>query len=390
MHPKAISRTGLALLGAALLAACGGGGGGGGSAPAPTPPPQPPPPPSPPADPLGAVGTVREEQLRLFRALANDVLGPDYQAFADASRDLSTAMDSYCDAPDTNDLEPVRERWVSAMDAWQRLQFLRDGPVEEDNRRLRVQWYWDRKDALLRGVNELLGGSADITEARVRSSNVGVQGLPALEYLLYADAVPLAEAASHPRRCQLATAIAANLRTLAGEISEPWAADGAMREDFANASGRYTDGNAVLVVILEALNVQSETIADDKIRKPVAQGNVDTLESPWARRSKDNVVTNLAAFRAVFDDDAENVYRLRDYLRRAHDGETIGNEIASAFDDADERLTAFEAGFEDVIRGEAVGDIDAVGAVFQRLERLAREAANVANVNLGFNNEDGD
>lgn len=388
MHPKAILRTSLALVGAALLAACGGGGGsGGGSTPAPAPPPPPPPPP---ADPLGAVGTVQEEQLRLFRTLADDVLGPDYQTFAAASSDLSTTMDSYCDAPDTFDLDTVRERWVGAMDAWQRLQFLRDGPVEEDNRRLRVQWYWDRKDALLRGVEELLGGSGDITEARVRSSNVGVQGLPALEYLLYADEAPLAEAAAHPRRCQLATAIAANLRTLASEIGEPWAADGAVREDFANASGRYTDGNAVLVVILEALNVQSETIADDKIRKPVAQGNVETLESPWARRSKDNVITNLAAFRAVFDDDAEDVYRLRDYLRRAHDGETVGDEIASAFDDAEQRLAALDASFEDVVGGLASGDIDGIGAVFQRLERLAREAANAAEVNLGFNNEDGD
>lgn len=387
MYPKALSRTLLALLGAALLAACGGGGGGGGSTPAPAPPPPPPPPP---ADPLGAVGTVEEEQLRLFRTLADDVLGPDYQTFATASRDLSTAMDRYCDAPDTNDLDTVRERWASTMDAWQRLQFLRDGPVEEDNRRLRVQWYWDRKDALLRGVDELLGGSGDITEARVRSSNVGAQGLPALEYLLYADAVPLAEAATHPRRCQLAMAIAANLRTLASEIAEPWAEEGAMRQDFANASGRYTDGNAVLVVILEALNVQSETIADDKIRKPVAQGNVDTLESPWARRSKENVITNLGAFRAVFDNDAEDVYRLRDYLRRAHDGEAVGDEIASAFDDAEERLAALDASFEDVVSGRASGDVDGIGAVFQRLERLAREAANAANVNLGFNNEDGD
>lgn len=387
MHLKATSRTSLALVGAALLAACGGGGGsGGGSTPAPAPPPPPPPP----TDPLGAVGTVREEQLRLYRALADDVLGPDYQAFAAASSDLSTAMDGYCDAPDTSDLDVVRERWASAMDAWQRLQFLRDGPVEEDNRRLRVQWYWDRKDALLRGVAELLDGSGDITEARVRDSNVGVQGLPALEYLLYADEVPVAEAASHPRRCQLGTAIAANLRTLAREIGEPWAADGAMREDFAGASGRYTDGNAVLVVILEALNVQSETIADDKIRKPVAQGNVETLESPWSRRSKENVITNLAAFRAVFDDDAEDVYRLRDYLRRAHDGEAVGNEIASAFDDAEQRLAALDASFEDVVGGEASGDIDGIGAVFQRLERLSREAANAANVNLGFNNEDGD
>ena len=336
------------------------------------------------------IGTVVEEQLRLFKALADDVLGPNHEAFIAAAGDLSTAMDAYCAAPASEDLAAAREAWVDAMDAWQHLQFLRDGPVAEDNRRLRVQWYWDRKDAMRRGVNDLLEGTGAITEARVRSSNVGAQGLPALEYLLYANEVPLAAAASHPRRCELAVAIAANLHTLAREVGEPWAADGAMRKDFATASGRYVDGDAVLVVILEAINVQSETIADDKIRKPVAQSNADTLESPWARRSKENVVTNLAAFRAVFDDDSSTVYRLRDYLVRAHNAEAVGDAVSAAFDETDDSLAALDAGFEDIINGAASGNIDAVGAVFQRLERLAREAATEAGVNLGFNNEDGD
>ena len=376
-----------ALAAATLVAACGGGGGGGGSTDSA---PSPPPPPPKPTDPLGEVGTVAEEQLRLFKTLAEDVLGPDHEAFINATRDLSTAMDDYCAAPGSAGLEAVRERWVGAMDAWQRLQFFRDGPVEEDNRRLRAQWYWDRKDATVRGVDELLAGSGAITEAVVRSSNVGAQGLPALEYLLYADAVPVAVAASHPRRCELAVAIAANLRTLAREIGEPWAADGAMREDFVTASGRYVDGDDVLVVILEALNVQSETIADDKIRKPAAQGNADILESSWSGRSKENVVTNLAAFRAVFDAEESTVYRLRDYLARAHEADAIGDEMSAAFDEADDRLAALDASFKDIINGAASGNIDAVGAVFQRLERLVRQAANEAGVNLGFNNEDGD
>ena len=386
MHCERKTRILAALTAVALVTACGGGGGGGGSTDAP-PPPSPPPQPT---DPLGKVGTVAEEQLRLFKALAEDVLGPDHEAFIDAARALSAAMDAYCAAPGSAGLETARERWADAMDAWQRLQFFRDGPVEEDNRRLRVQWYWDRKDATVRGVDELLAGSGAITEAVVRSSNVGAQGLPALEYLLHADAVPVAAAASHPRRCELAVAIAANLRTLAREIGEPWAADGAMREDFVTASGRYVDGDDVLVVILEALNVQSETIADDKIRKPAAQGNADILESSWSGRSKENVVTNLAAFRAVFDAEERTVYRLRDYLARAHEADAIGDEISAAFDEADDRLAALDASFKDIINGAASGNIDAVGAVFQRLERLVRQAANEAGVNLGFNNEDGD
>lgn len=366
--------------------ACGGGGGGGGGA-AP-PPPTPSPPPTRSADPLGAVGSVREERLKLFNALGKDVFGPYYGAFTTTTAALADSVDGYCDAPN-GEIDEVVADWRAAMVAWQHVQYLRVGPVEEDNRRFRVQLFPDANEAVRRGVDGLLGGTQAITEEVVQSSSVGAQGLPALEYLLYMDSASLTGAADAPRRCELAAAIAANLRTIARQIGDPWAAGGRMRADFARASGFFTDDDDALVAVLEAIAVQAEFIADRKLGDPWLQTNVEGLESHLAKHSKQNVQANTTALGALLDDEADDVYRVRDYLRRAHDADSIGGQLADALDDAQTALDE-TAAFEDVLSGTAAGDMAGLRAAFQRMANLAVDAAVAADVELGFNNQDGD
>ena len=337
-----------------------------------------------------AAGSVDEERSLLFAAVAADLLTPHHAAFIDATEALAVATDGYCAASAAGDVDAVATRWAAAMDAWQCLQFLRAGPVERNNRRFRIQLYPDPNEAVQRNVATLLDGDVEITEARVRNSPVGAQGLPALEYLLFDDAVRLADAAEAPRRCDLARSVAANLLTMAGEIGEPWADGGTVRRGFEGASEPFTGSDDVLVAILEAIAVQAEFIANTKIANQRAQGNVGGLESSFARRSKENVVANASALQALVDDDSESTYRLRDYLRRAHDADQIGADLAAALAEAVERLAALDGSFEDIVGGAAAGDLEGLEAVFQRISRLGEDAAVATDVLLGFNDQDGD
>lgn len=337
-----------------------------------------------------AAGSVDEERSLLFAAVAADLLAPSHAAFIDATEALAVATDGYCAAPADGDVAVVGEHWAAAMNAWQCVQFLRAGPVEQNNRRFRIQLYPDPNEAVQRNVAALLDGDVEITEARVRNSPVGAQGLPALEYLLFGDDMRLAEAAETPRRCDLARAVAANLRTMAGEIGEPWAEGGTVRRGFEDASEPFTDSDDVLAAILEAIAVQAEFIANTKIANPRAQRNVGGLESSFARRSKENVVANANALQALVDDDVEDTYRLRDYLRRAHNADQIGADLAAALTEAVERLATLDGGFEDIVGGAAAGDLEGLEELFQRISRLGEDAAVAADVLLGFNDQDGD
>ncbi|MEL7449458.1 MAG: imelysin family protein [Pseudomonadota bacterium] len=372
------------LVGTLALAACGGGGGGG-DAPAPA---SPAPTPNPPVsnDPLGPVGTLSDEQDRLFVSVGMDVIQPGYESFKTGASDLEAAATAYCADPAAGDLAAVQDAWRAAMLAWQSVSVVRFGPVEEDNRRLRIQFFPDANDAVPNNVDQLLNGTGALDVASVAVSPVGAQGLPALEYLLFAvggfDTVP--------RRCELAVAIAGNLVALATELDDAWALDGQLLADFMGATGVYMDRQEVLTLILESVALEAEFVADEKITTPIAVG-APGAESARSEHSLENLIANIAALRAVLDNGTEDTdYGLRDYLSRAHAAESISDQLDGELSTAETGLAAIDASLEDILLGTASGDIDSVRVAMQDLADLFIDSAVAADVSLGFNNQDGD
>ena len=275
------------------------------------------------------------------------------------------------------------------MTAWQRVQHLRTGPVEEDNRRLRIQFFPDGNRAAQRNLAGLLYGTAAITEEVVRNTAAGAQGFPALERLIFGSKT----LRPGSRRCQAAVAIAANLRTMADEIAAPWQSDGALLQAFEGGDDPFLDRNDVLTAILESIAVQGEFIADEKIRRAMRAEDASRLESPLAAHSKENVAANLGALAELIDDEQAGAYRLRHYLLRVHDERPIGDQLAIAATQAQERIASLTAGFETAAVQQASADRERLQGLFddfQRLSTLAEDAAVAAGVNLGFNSQDGD
>jgi hypothetical protein len=369
---------------ALMLAGCGGGGGGSAA----TPPPVVTPAPAVTTDPLGVVGSTQVEQLRLFREIAEEVLSPLHQAFMATSGTLAMSIEGYCAGPSNANLETARSDWRLTMLAWQRIQFIQAGPVEEANRRSRIQFYPDLNSAVENNTNALLASSGSLAEALVANSAVGAQGLPALEYLLFE--LDLGDAIEGPRRCEAANAIVDNLATMAGELAAGWTSGSSFYSDFINGNGVFTDGDDVLVVILEALAIQGEKIADRKISDAIVAGSVDALESFRSETSLENIRVNLEVFSQMFDTGEDNVYRLRDYLERAHDADEVGVQVRAEIDRANSGVGALNATLEGIVAGQATGDIETIRQACQQIATLMVDAAVAANVNLGFNNQDGD
>lgn len=347
------------------------------------------PPPLPEArPPLPAIGTVEEEQSRFFKAVGEELIAPGYASFATTTQALATAASDYCGSTGNADDAPLRAAWQCAMTAWQRAQHFRTGPVEQDNRRLRIQFYPDGNRAVVRNLDALLDGTETITEALVRNTAAGAQGFPALERLIFADAL-----SPGSRRCEAAVAIAANLRTMAEEIATPWQAGGALLPAFENGTDPFLDRNDALVAVLEAIAVQGEFVADQKIRRALRTEDASLLESPFAGHSKENIAANVDALAALVHDDQAGAYRLRHYLLRAHDERDVGDQLAAAAAQAQARIAAVAGSFETAVGQPSSADGERLQGLFedfQRLSALAEEAAIAAGVNLGFNSEDGD
>ena len=378
-----------AALACALIVATCGGGGRGSSSPPPAPPAAPPPPPPEPTDPLGEVGTVEEERVRLFETLGEDVFAVGYAGLRTAADELEGAVGAYCDAP-SSDQDDVEDAWRQAMAAWQEVQLLAVGPVEEANRRFRLQFFPDNNEAVERGVDSALAGDGPLTEAGISEESVGVQGLPAIEYLLFAIG-GWDDEVDGPRRCELAVAVTANITTITAEIAEPWQSGGAFVDEFSNFRGTYFDDSEdVLTAVFEAATHHAEFVADRKLRDAVMDSNPDILESHYAENSAANIESNLVALRALFDTGEDDEYRLRDYLERAVGGEDASEQIADQLDLIDDVLAAFDGSLEEVIVGQASGDAEQLRATIRHLADLFLDAALSAGVDIGFNNQDGD
>ena len=122
-----------AIVGAALIAlSCGGGVGGGEQATLPT--------------------TQEGRLTRLLEDLAWAVVVPQYQAMTASFADLDGATAAFCDAPAAQTLETTRAAWRRAIETWVAASMFQQGPIGDDNRGLRIEFWPDANNNVARAV----------------------------------------------------------------------------------------------------------------------------------------------------------------------------------------------------------------------------------------------
>ena len=153
----------------------------------------------------------------LARRLADEVVGVAYRDFAAAARRNAAAWASECGAAKPS-RDGLAAHHLAVARAWWRVEPVRFGPVAEDFRAERIDFWPERRNATARGLAELLDPAApEPTADTLRSGSAAVQGLPAEERLLFDGHGGLGR-----RDCAVGRAISANLAAMAGDIEEGW------------------------------------------------------------------------------------------------------------------------------------------------------------------------
>lgn len=247
-----------------------------------------------------------EAYAKVNAALVEHHVMPRYQHLVAATVDLSEASEGLCSDRDTTDLDAVRTRYHETMDAWMGVQHLRFGPVELFMRSFRLYFWPESQDKVAEAVRKLLAEdeAGRFAPDRFRNTSVAVQGLPALEYLLYGGE-PIAPGS---KRCGLLTAIAANMRDMAAGIVADWQGSKTNFAAMVYAPGpdnRYfaTHKDATLA-FFKSLHGGLQTLADIRL-KPVLGDSIGTarpqlVESRLSERALRNVRGNLAALEALY------------------------------------------------------------------------------------------
>lgn len=260
-------------------------------------------------------------------AAIEQVYRPAHENLATQSESLATSVDALCQAlrngsDDTNNdssatsapgltplnaLDRTREHFGQTVDAFSRIELLRVGPLLDDNRLNRL-FYWPdsrrvterqlRQQLALVNVESLADEPQDIS-----GKSVAVQGLPALERLLYTTV--LTDVSTSLGGCALARDIAHNIHALAESLVNAWNSDTGISETLltpSTASGLYRNQREVTRSLLTQVSAGLELIASRKAQ-PLSEDGMRLRNAPFGRSAltQNNLRGNLDSMQALLE-----------------------------------------------------------------------------------------
>jgi predicted lipoprotein len=262
------------------------------------------------------------DQAAIARAALTEVIRPGYAALAEETAALRGKVETLCEAPSPAALDATKQGFAAAVAAWSEVEILRFGPVTETHRYERLFYWPDPKGIGLRQVQDALAKkeSGVVIANELAEKSVALQGLPALEYLLFGDGADrLAEARpggyeSPPDtedegafRCAYALAIATNIDRIVGAVVEAWREGSAYEKAFLGPVPEdplYHTPKEVTLDLFKSFTSGIELVRDQKLGKPLGASPGEArprLAAFWrSGLTFENVAGNLEGVRTLF------------------------------------------------------------------------------------------
>jgi len=222
----------------------------------------------------------------LGQRLADGYARPAMARLAEQAGRLEQALAAWCRDGGQAGAQAVRQAFGDTALAWAGVEFLRFGPLVQGNRYERLAFWPDTRGVMPRQVRALLGSAdpAALAPGALASRSVAMQGLPALEYVLYDEPGLLDAPAGGDRAyaCGYATAVAANVAAVSAELRQAWDAQGDYGRQFtAPAPGNdlYRSQQEVAAEAVKALSTGLQFARDVKLAPVLG-------DSPQAARPK--------------------------------------------------------------------------------------------------------
>jgi hypothetical protein len=331
-----------------------------------------------------------------LKSLTDNHILPRYQALSASAEQLHSSTQNFCslETKSADDVQVLQQQWSTLNDSWQRIQWLQTGPVEDLNRHLKLQFWPDTNNAVTRGLDSLLLNPATITADIVRTTNVGAQGIPALEVLLFQQPDTLVTGLETDKRCEMVTAISDNVRTITTDIYNDWApASGNFAEQFVTGSVSFSSTQDAVEDIVNDWFVHFEKLKDDKLTYPLtdaAPGDAAIVEFQYSKQSLESVAANIATIKEVYT--AGNDYGFNTILQEALDLTALNSQIMVLIEQSISGVEAIEGTLVDGIADDQKRlQLTDLIAQLKELRGLMRQGIiQSMDLNLGFNSTDGD
>lgn len=342
-----------------------------------------------------------EDFARLNLSVAQDHIAPRYASFAAATAKLDQAGRALCAAPDQAKLGQARAAFVAGFGAWQAIQHVGFGPIELFFRYQRTAFWPDPRDVLGRQLGQVLAkrDPASISEETFSHGSVAVQGLSALERLLYGDDALTRLAANDDAarfRCDMLVAVTRNLATIGADTAAAWGPQGFPAEmaRAGQVGSRYMGATDATLELIKSLHAAIELPIDRKLKRPLGptaeKAQLRTLEAWRSGQTLAAIKANLAAAEALYMRDGNPTL---DQLLSGPAGQPdLAAAIRKQFTAVEQALTRLRAPLDQTLAKS--DQRQAALRLVEQGEKLKRMVADdltaALGVPLGFNSLDGD
>lgn len=139
--------------------------------------------------------------------------------FEAQSSELARHFSQFCQN-DAKSLDDLKSQWSATMQTWMALQGQQRGPQSALDLSWNIQFWPDKKNTTGRKMQALAKHSSDLTAQDVLKESVTVQGLGAIEWLLYDTKSPLLS--DKQAGCQLGEPISQALQYHGQQVNQAW------------------------------------------------------------------------------------------------------------------------------------------------------------------------
>lgn len=258
---------------------------------------------------VAAVPAIASKATDIVNNAIDGFIRPGYHTFRQTTSNLSEAGKALCATPSQTSLEAARAAFGNVVDAWSRIEFVRFGPVTEQNRLERVLFWPDRKGTGLKQVQAALAEKdPTATDAvQLARKSVAMQGLGALEFVLFGTGSD-ALASGDAYRCAYGAAISGNLHAIAGELDAAWTDPQGFAKTWANPSADnplYRDGTEAVTELMDVFVTGTELVRDVRLGGFLGKEAKDDKPKQalfWrSGKTVDALAGNLAGMKALLE-----------------------------------------------------------------------------------------
>jgi predicted lipoprotein len=235
---------------------------------------------------------------------------PAYAHFHSVSAQLRGEMDALCADQSPDKYAATQSTFLTLVTAWSEVETIRFGPVTEENRLERILFWPDRKSIGLKQVQAALAEKdASVTDVRMlKDKSVAMQGLGALEFVLFGTGSEALNEPGDPHRCAYGQAVAKNIEDMAGAILAGWQDPNGISKQWANPgpdNALYRTDDEALAELFDIFVHGLEMIRDVRLNGFLGQTPKDDKPKQAIYWRSGATVTsvrgNLGGLRTLFD-----------------------------------------------------------------------------------------